>query len=111
MIVGLPKRSHVVTQTEHQAFALLSGDHNPLHMDARYARRLLFGGAVTHGVHLLLRALETYAQDQVEVGELVRLGVRFFSATHPEEPVTMEIQTGRDELSGPPFRKIGRAHV
>ena len=104
MIVGLPKRSHVVTQTEHQAFALLSGDHNPLHMDARYARRLLFGGAVTHGVHLLLRALETYAQDQVEVGELVRLGVRFFSATHPEEPVTMEIQTGRDELSGPPFR-------
>lgn len=101
MIIDVPKRSHVVTQTEHEAFALLSGDHNPLHVNARYARRLMFGGTVTHGVHLVLRALETYAQAQGDVGVLVRLEARFFSATHPGEPVTIEIRTSRDDVSGP----------
>jgi acyl dehydratase/NAD(P)-dependent dehydrogenase (short-subunit alcohol dehydrogenase family) len=103
-MIGLPKHSHVVTQTEHEAFALLSGDHNPLHMNARHARRLLFGGTVTHGVHLLLRALETYAQSHIDVGALVTIGARFFSATHPGEPVTIVIHTDPDDLSGPLLR-------
>ncbi len=105
MSVGLPRSSHVVTQDEHEAFAGLSGDHNPLHMDPRYARRLLFGGAVTHGVHLLLRGLETYAQAQINVGRLVRLDARFFSATHPGEPVNFEVNTGRDNVIGSLYRE------
>ncbi|HNC74922.1 MAG TPA: MaoC/PaaZ C-terminal domain-containing protein, partial [Elusimicrobiota bacterium] len=37
------------------AFARLSGDANPLHVDPAAARRLLFGRAVVHGVHGVLR--------------------------------------------------------
>ena len=100
MTAVLPKQSHIVTPAEHEAFARLSGDHNPLHLDALYARRLMFGGCVTHGVHLLLRALETYAQTHEDVGALGRLGARFFSATHPGEAVQVEMQTDRDNHSG-----------
>lgn len=46
---------------ESWAFAQLSGDFNPLHLDAQAARRLQFGGTVCHGVHLVLRALEVSA--------------------------------------------------
>lgn len=40
------------------AFARLSGDFNPLHVDPITARRTPFGGTVTHGIHLFLRALD-----------------------------------------------------
>ena len=39
-------------------FACLSGDFNPLHVDAVAARRLQFGGTVCHGVHLVLQAFD-----------------------------------------------------
>jgi NADP-dependent 3-hydroxy acid dehydrogenase YdfG len=40
------------------AFARLSGDFNPLHVDPVAARRLQFGGTVCHGVHLVLKSLD-----------------------------------------------------
>jgi len=45
-------------------FAELSGDYNPMHLDEIVARRLIFGGVVVHGVHILLRALEWIASER-----------------------------------------------
>ena len=101
MISDVPLMSHVVTRTEHEAFTSLCGDRNPLHVDAQYGRRLMFGGIVTHGVHLVLRALETYAQFHGGLAALIQLRARFFAATHPGERVT--IRTDRD-VFGPVFR-------
>jgi len=42
--------THVVTEQEVQAFAKLSGDMNPLHLDAGFARRAGFGGPVVYGM-------------------------------------------------------------
>jgi len=50
----------VYTAADQQCFAVLSGDHNPLHVDAVAARRLLTGRQVVHGVHTLLTALELW---------------------------------------------------
>jgi MaoC like domain len=43
-----------------QAFARLSGDHNPIHLDHIGARRMLTGGLAVHGVHLVLTGVESF---------------------------------------------------
>ncbi|HIQ19342.1 MAG TPA: hypothetical protein EYH41_15410 [Novosphingobium capsulatum] len=45
---------------DQHAFARLSGDANPIHVDPLAARRLQFGEPVVHGVHILLRALDGF---------------------------------------------------
>ncbi|MBI3506489.1 MAG: SDR family NAD(P)-dependent oxidoreductase [Proteobacteria bacterium] len=46
-----------------RAFAELSGDRNPLHVDPEAARRTTFGGTVCHGVHVALAALDRVLAD------------------------------------------------
>lgn len=48
----------VFTSEDQLAFAKLSGDFNPLHMDPVLSRRLLFGRQVVHGLHTLLWSLD-----------------------------------------------------
>jgi acyl dehydratase len=48
------------TSDDQLAFARLSGDHNPLHVDPLTARRLLFGQPIVHGLHALLWAAEEH---------------------------------------------------
>ena len=48
------------TPQDQDRFAALSGDFNPLHLDAMAARRTFLGRPVVHGIHLLLGSLQTY---------------------------------------------------
>ncbi len=50
----------IFSEADQYDFATASHDWNPLHMDAVAARRLLAGGQVVHGVHLLIHALERW---------------------------------------------------
>ena len=43
-------RSRTITEADLVLFAGLSGDLNPVHMDAVYAARSLFGGRIVHGM-------------------------------------------------------------
>ena len=42
--------SRVVGLADIQAFAAVSGDHNPLHLDEAYARTTTFGERIAHGM-------------------------------------------------------------
>jgi 3-oxoacyl-[acyl-carrier protein] reductase len=42
--------SHVITQADVDAFAALTGDFNPLHVDPAFARRTMFRRPVVHGM-------------------------------------------------------------
>jgi 3-hydroxybutyryl-CoA dehydratase len=44
------ERRHVVTEADIEAFAAVSGDTNPVHMDADYAAGTRFGGRIAHGM-------------------------------------------------------------
>jgi len=60
----------VFTPDDQAAFARLSGDYNPLHLDPEHARRLLFGRQVVHGLHALLWSLDEQLQVQTQPLEL-----------------------------------------
>ena len=45
------------TLDDQRAFAALSGDWNPVHVDPVAARRTIVDGVVVHGVHLLVWAI------------------------------------------------------
>ena len=49
------------TSADQIQFATVSGDCNPMHVDAVQARRMQSGAPVVHGIHLLLWALDSYA--------------------------------------------------
>ena len=51
------------TQADQLRFARLSGDFNPMHMDALAARRTQPGAPVVHGVHAVLWALDRLAAE------------------------------------------------
>ena len=42
--------SRLITDQEVQAFAAISGDHNPLHLDPEYAATTAFGKCIAHGM-------------------------------------------------------------
>ena len=48
------------TEKDQYFFANLSGDQNPLHVDAVYARRTQLGQQIVHGMHAVTWALETF---------------------------------------------------
>lgn len=46
------ERVFTVTDTRVRAFAEVSGDHNPVHLDEAYAEKTIFRGRVAHGMLL-----------------------------------------------------------
>jgi len=41
--------NRTITEQDVQTFAEISGDKNPLHLDAEYAKRTRFGARIAHG--------------------------------------------------------------
>lgn len=41
--------ARTITDGDIQAFADLTGDHNPVHVDPEFAARSIFGGCISHG--------------------------------------------------------------
>ncbi len=62
--------SRTFTLEDQLAFATLSGDNNPLHVDPLAARRLMFGSPVVHGIHLVLWALSECRPAPQTIGTL-----------------------------------------
>jgi NADP-dependent 3-hydroxy acid dehydrogenase YdfG len=65
------------TSDDQLAFARLSGDSNPLHMNPTTARRLLFGQPVVHGLHALLWGVDEALRTGMQALELRTLKADF----------------------------------
>ncbi|HEY2388539.1 MAG TPA: MaoC/PaaZ C-terminal domain-containing protein [Candidatus Binatia bacterium] len=74
---------------DQERFAALSGDRNPIHLDALRARREMFGAVVVHGMHLLLRALDAVIAGRG--GRPVRVRGQFPHPAFLGTPVTTRI--------------------
>ena len=80
-------------------FAALSGDWNPIHLDPVAARRELTGDVVAHGLHVLLRALES-ALGRAACGasgpvHFQRIACRFRSPVYLGQPVSFRAAVQR----------------
>ena len=71
----MPQR--VFTSDDQLAFAKLSGDYNPLHLDPVLARRLLFGRQVVHGLHALLWSLNYHLKSRTQPLDLRTVKANF----------------------------------
>jgi len=89
------KKFHTYDQ---QRFAALSGDCNPMHMDALLARRTQAGAPVVHGIHLLLWALDSLAAAQPELPPARSIRAQFhkfiFVEEHAEVMLTQQSARG-----------------
>lgn len=90
---------HVFSQADVAAFAHLSGDDNPVHLDAAAAVEMGFSGTIVHGMlaaGLISRLLGT----RLPGPGTIYLGqeLRFRRPILPGEPVTATVEvTGRRE--------------
>jgi acyl dehydratase len=75
----------VVTFTEEQiaAYAAASGDHNPIHLDAEFARSVGLPGVIAHG----MLQMGLLARVAGEPGQLRRLSCRFAGMVRPGDTV------------------------
>ena len=85
--IRLPKeRKRLATRqfgmADQLAFAALSGDYNPMHVDALAARRTQAGAPVVHGMHALLWALDALAAAELIGPQLCEIRAQFRKFTY-----------------------------
>lgn len=91
---------------DQRRFADLTGDVNPMHMDAVAARRLITGRPVVHGIHTMLAALErldpavlrNVASVTCEFVNPVSVGDAIDLALHTDETALSELRVSVAEL-------------
>ena len=103
------------SQDDFNAFASLSGDNNPIHVDPEYAAQTHFGATVAHGM-LLYTGLKGFLQNLfpgsvqlshqmmfpsgTTAGETVRYRVEIISINPEKETINLKVQLLRP--CGPP---------
>lgn len=78
-----------ISQAEVDAYAELSTDRNPLHVDEEFARNTTFGGTIVHGFLLLGEAL---SQLQLTTGYAKQLECRFLAPVRPGKSITTVVE-------------------
>tara|TARA_Y100001978_G_C23666737_1_gene421590 strand:- start:54 stop:1448 length:1395 start_codon:yes stop_codon:yes gene_type:complete len=81
------------------AFAEISGDYNPVHLDNLVARRSIFGSIIVHGMHLVLWAIN----EQITKNEnksLSIIKVNFMHAVSLENKVTYAWEDNEENTIG-----------
>lgn len=87
---------HTITQATIDAYAELSGDYNPLHVDAGYAAASEFGSTIAHGP-VALQAFFALLAEWLETETPppgTRVEVVYRGPVRPGDTVTCEAETG-----------------
>lgn len=101
------------------AYADLSGDHNPIHLDDQAGRAAGFDGAIVHGMAVVASSFEValsgFADEDIH--RVVRLSARFSAATPVGATSTCELTGSADgtavsfKVTGPNGTSVKNGHV
>ncbi|HLI05685.1 MAG TPA: MaoC family dehydratase [Ktedonobacteraceae bacterium] len=85
--------SRTISEDDILLFALVSGDHNPIHLDARYAEQSFFGRRIAHGflVGSLISAVlgnELPGPGSIYLGQTLK----FLAPIHIGDTVTVTVR-------------------
>lgn len=100
-------RLQKVSEKEIKAFALLSGDHNPLHLDKKYTKKTVFKKPIAHG--LLGLSLATGMLDDLGIVRktvlaFVDLTWTFLAPIYPGDRIRLTLQVVQKKKSHKPDR-------
>ncbi len=88
----LPGRSF--SPDDQTAFARLSSDWNPMHLDAAFARRTQMGAPVVHGIHTLAWAADAVLRRFPL--KVANIRARFLQPLYLNEPASIRIREQND---------------
>jgi NAD(P)-dependent dehydrogenase (short-subunit alcohol dehydrogenase family) len=89
-----PLPSRVFNLNDQVAFARLSSDWNPVHLDPAFARRSQFGAPIVHGIHSLAWAANTVLHCSPR--KLASIHARFLQPLYLDEPAFVRIRNRSD---------------
>jgi len=78
----------ILPQEAFDRFAQVSGDHNPIHVDAEYSRATAFGATVAHGM-LLFSRLRALMEHACPGRRLVQQELMFPAPSYADEPLRL----------------------
>jgi acyl dehydratase len=86
----VPPISLVITQERINAYAEISGDYNPIHVDPEFGRKTEFGSTIAHGVSvagLMFRVVSKLIRPDWAY-DRGRMSITFLSPTRPGDRIT-----------------------
>jgi acyl dehydratase len=85
--------SRTISEDDILLFALVSGDHNPIHLDADYAERSLFGKRIAHGF-LIGSLISAVLGNEMPGPGTIYLGqtLKFLAPIHIGDTVTVTVK-------------------
>ena len=99
--------TRTLTQADFDAFAQLSGDDNPIHVDPEFSARTSFGRTVSHGM-LLYTVFRGLAERLAPGGRHRTQALKFPAPAYAEEPLIFEakVTEQNDQSLGIEMRAI-----
>ena len=96
----------VVTTTDIEAFAAVSGDHNPVHLDEEFAKTTRFGRRIAHGM-LTASLISSVLANKLPGEGSVYLGqtLQFVAPVFPGDEITARV-TVKEIREGKPILKL-----
>jgi 3-hydroxybutyryl-CoA dehydratase len=91
--VGMTRRLEKTIQDyDIRAFAEISTDHNPVHLDEEYAHHTIFGGRIAHGM-LTAALISAVIGEQLPGHGTIYLGqsLKFLAPVRPGDTVLTEV--------------------
>jgi acyl dehydratase len=82
-----------VLDADVRAFAEVSGDHNPIHLDDEYAKSTRFGGRIAHGALLVAFISKVLGMDLPGLGAVyLSQSIEFLKPVHVGDEVEIRVR-------------------